>query len=350
MKRVLKWLLVLLMGLLLAAVSYVGYVFFSYTRIPDGQPLDMVNEGMVAMRTGETYTVATSNVGYGANDADYSFFMDGGKYARALSKEAVQRNTAGIIGTLQAGNPDLLLLQEVDADADRSHHVDQRSLFAAGFPGFAQTYAVNYDSAYLPYPPLDPIGKSKSGIMTLSRFGMASAERRSLPISEGFSKLFDLDRCFSVQRIPVGDQTLVLVNAHLSAYASDQAVTWGQLDKMLGVLSEERQKGNYVICGGDFNCDLTGESMRKFGFEMSDVSWTQPFPADRLPEGFGIYADDNTPSCRNTNEPYRAGHTMVITVDGFIVSDNVDVQRVENMRSGFAHTDHEPVLMRFFMR
>jgi hypothetical protein len=55
------------------------------------------------------------------------------------------------------------------------------------------------------YPPVHPIGQIKdSGIVTLSRYNIDSAERRSLPVAASFpEKYFELDRCVTVVRLPV---------------------------------------------------------------------------------------------------------------------------------------------------
>ena len=82
-------------------------------------------------------------------------------------------------------------------------------------------FAQNYDSPYLFYPLIQPHGANQSGIVTLSRHPIASAARRELPVESGFMKLLDLDRCYSVSRIPTA---LVLYNLHLSAYTSDGAI------------------------------------------------------------------------------------------------------------------------------
>ena len=54
------------------------------------------------------------------------------------------------------------------------------------------------------------------------------------------------------------------------------------------------------------------------------------------------------PSCRNADGPYHDGQ-YVLTVDGFIVSDNVDVIESRVIDTGFAFSDHNPVVMRFIL-
>lgn len=69
--------------------------------------------------------------------------------------------------------------------------------------------------------------------MTLSRHPISSAVRRSLPIETSVMKLVDLDRCYSVSRIPMENgRELVLYNLHLSAYTSDGTIATEQLQML----------------------------------------------------------------------------------------------------------------------
>ena len=63
--------------------------------------------------------------------------------------------------------------------------------------------SVNSNSPYLFWPLLEPHGANRAGQVTCSAFPITSALRRQLPIEEGFMKLIDCDRCYSVQRIPL---------------------------------------------------------------------------------------------------------------------------------------------------
>ena len=55
------------------------------------------------------------------------------------------------------------------------------------------------------------------------------------------------------------------------------------------------------------------------------------------------------PSCRNADGPYHQGQ-YVLTVDGFLVSANVEVQESQVIETGFAYSDHEPVEMTFVLK
>ena len=261
----------------------------------------------------------------------------------------------GISGNIRAYDPDFVFFQEVDTDSTRSYHVDERAMLSADFDGCSEVFAVNYHSAYLMYPLTEPHGRSNSGLMTLSRAGISSALRRSLPISTGFSKILDLDRCYSVSRVPVENgKELVLFNVHLSAYGGSDEIRTAQMSMLFDDMKSEYEKGNYCVAGGDFNHDFTGDSTMKFNdVGGTDFGWAQPFPEELLPEGIlrctEYTAGDDVPTCRNCDVPYDE-NTFVVIVDGFLVSDNVTVTYLENIDASFEFTDHNPVRMRFSLK
>ena len=210
---------------------------------------------------------------------------------------------------------------------------------------------MNYHSAYLFYPITQPHGASNSGLLTTSKLGIRSAVRRSLPVETGVTKLLDLDRCYSVSKIPVSNgKALCLYNLHLSAYTSDGKIADEQLELLLSDMQAEYEAGNYVIGGGDFNKDLLeGGSEAYFGVSTEDYTWAQPLRFDLLektdirliaPQG----KDGAVPTVRNADGPYHDGQ-LVLSVDGFLVSPNVEVTDSEVVSTGFAYSDHNPICM-----
>lgn len=352
MKKALKIILWIVVVLVLVVGAYLAYVFIDYYRLDDNLDLPVTGEVEQTAATDTDYSIVSYNIGFGAYSADYSFFMDGGKYSRAFSLDAVNENIGGAMDTVGALSPDFVLLQEVDTDSTRSYHVDESELVLSALTGYDSVFSQDYDSPYLFYPIFSPHGKSVSGIMTLSSAKIESSLRRSLPIESGFMKLVDLDRCYSVSRIPVSNgKTLCLINLHLSAYSSDGTIATEQLKMLFSDIAAEYAAGNYVVCGGDFNKDLLGDSSEIFGISGDDFTWAQSFPFDLLPDGFTLVApldeENPVPSCRNANEPYDPETTFVLTIDGFIVSDNVKVVSSEVVDTGFAYSDHNPVRMVF---
>ena len=382
-KRLALRIVLIVLAVILAVVgSYVIYVFTSYHRLPDNleltpEPDPLMYDTMnrlpperINVEPGQkTYTIMTYNIGFGAYTSDYSFFMDGGKYSWARSKDGLNQNLVDMSSAIRSYDPDFLLLQEVDEDGTRTYHVNEVNYMCALLDYFQHVYAQNFDSPFLFWPLWQPHGANKSGLLTLSSAYISSALRRSLPVSNSVTKIVDLDRCYSITRIPLGDPTplpldpaektadsdtkeLVLINVHLSAYSTG-SVREKQLEMLYGDLQKEYDKGNYVICGGDFNHNLRG------GDDDKAPSWAQPFPMETLPDGFhfGFLKDENGKSdpevniehnsCRDANEPYNPDTTFTVLADGFLVSDNIEVTYYESVDTQYTYSDHDPVLMEF---
>lgn len=351
MKKILKVLLIVLIVIAVAFAGYFAYLMIQYSRIEDKLPLEVAQNASGSVNVGEEYSIATWNLGFGAYSDDYSFFMDGGTESRARSKEAVIKNISGMIDRLKTLNPDFMLLQELDTDATRSYHVNEREMAEKAFPEMSAAFAVNYHSAYLFYPFLEPHGASDAGILTLADCEIESAIRRSLPVETGLTKFLDLDRCYSVSRIPVSNgKTLCLYNLHLSAYTSDGTIANDQLEMLIADMQAEYEAGNYVVGGGDFNKDLLGDSAAIFGVSGENYTWAQPIPEGVIGGGIRLAAAENlVPSCRNADRAYAPGESFVLTVDGFLASENVAITALETVDAGFEFSDHNPVSMRFVL-
>ncbi len=350
-KRVIVTLACAVGAILLAVLIYLLYVVCSYHRVEDALALSVSGGTSEAVPVGEPLNALTYNIGFGAYSADYSFFMDGGEHSRAFSREAVLSNTTGALDAVLGESPSFVMLQEVDVDGTRSYHVDQTQIAVNRFSGFSSVYAENYDSPYLFYPFLEPIGANRSGLLTFSAYGIESAVRRSLPIEEGLYRFLDLDRAYSVSRIPTDNgKYLMLYNVHLSAYTSDGTIADEQMKLLAADMAAEYQKGNYVIAAGDFNKDLLGDSSQYFPREEGDYTWAKPFDVTLLPDGFTLCTGSNAPTCRNADAPYRAdGTDFVLSVDGFLVSDNVEVLSCQTVDIAFAYSDHNPVRLAFLL-
>lgn len=361
MKRPVKIILCVLLTLLFIAAAYFVYVLVSYYRIGD-QELSVTEVDTPAVEqigTATPYHLVSWNIGFGAYEADYDFFMDGGTQSWAWSRERLTENLGGIASFIAVQNADLLFVQEVDIDGTRSYHVNEQDYVTSGFCAGSNpcsfVTAQNYDSPFLFYPFTQPHGANQSCIMTLSRFPISSAVRRELPIEKSLMKLVDLDRCYSVSRISVTNgKELVLYNLHLSAYTSDGTIATEQLKMLLDDMKAEYEAGNYCIAGGDFNKDLPGSSGELFGIPASEHdTWAQPIPDGTFPDCLHLivplHSDDPIASCRTASEAYNIDTTFRVTVDGFVVSDNVTVVDSNVLDTQFQYSDHNPVYLDFLL-
>lgn len=376
-KKIFKVLGIVLGVILLALIAYIIYLYASYHRIEDnlvlevepapdaGEDLEGLTSGArsasasalynSSLTTGQEYSALTYNLGFGAYTPDFSFFMDGGKSSWAKSKESVQDTIQGAGELIASYDPDFALLQEVDLDSTRSYHVNEYSILKDCLNSYNSVFAQNYDSAFLFYPFTQPHGSSKSGLALFSRYQVTDSLRRSFPVSTSFSKFFDLDRCYSISRVPVDNgKELVIFELHMSAYGNSDAIREGQIRMLADDMQKEYEAGNYVLCGGDFNHDLKASEDDSENRE----SWAYPFPRAILPDHFSFCIDQLTDeerdslwdSARNADMEYVPGETYTVTLDGFIISDNIECVSYDNINTGYIYSDHDPVYLEFTLK
>lgn len=347
-----------LLGILTLAViivlGYLAYVFVAYHRIEDNLAMEEHNLQTAVMAPGNEYLLLTYNIGFGAYEPDYGFFMDGGTESWALSEERLTANMDAMSEWVAEQNADIVILQEVDDDSTRTYHVDERDYFTDRMKDYEYTTARCFESPFLFYPFTQPHGLARSNLMTLSRFRVDSSVRRSLPVENTLKKIVDMDRCYTVHRIPVENgRELVLYNFHLSAYTTDGTIAEEQLKMIVADMQGEYEKGNYCIAGGDFNKDLSGDAESFFNTKAYDVTWAQPLPEGLFDDTnvrlvFAYDPENPVPSCRNADGPYNPDQ-FVLTIDGFMATDNVTVTRSEVADLKFRYSDHNPVRMFFVL-
>ncbi len=416
----------LVLSMVVTVGGYLVYVIGNYSRIPDDQGLivfglntqtiqdsDLYDDSIPT--SGTTFSASTYNIGFGAYDRAYDFFMDEndykpeyvsshggvahtvGSHSRAASADAALHNTEGAVHTIvdleqDYGKPvDFALFQEVDTNSDRSFHVNQLQNMANEFTTYDYVHAVNFHSSYLAYPLNEPIGKINSGISTFSRYSIESSVRKSFYVTDAFpTKFFDLDRCYSISKIPVGTtgKYLSIINVHLSAYDATGEIRARQFNELKGTLAAEFSAGNYVLVGGDFNHDVIYDNPAfasngiyinpaaqpdwydNYEQERPEDYWwnylrLDPSDPDYDLEGTGmtIAAADNIPTCRDPSIPWQDENNngildnFLCTIDGFLVSPNLEVLKVENIAAGddadnlgFAYSDHNPAYIEFKLK
>lgn len=357
---------IFLLTIIIIFGSYMLYLIFQYNRIDDVVLLDIATPQAAVLMQDTDYTAVTYNIGFGAYDPEYSFFMDKGKmsdgtlvvgrYGKARSKAAAHNNTTGSIDAITLLSPDFVLIQEADKNATRSFYINQVQALTDVFPNHSSTYASNFHSAFLALPITDMHGKVEAGLVTMSSYKVNEAFRYSYPVDNSFpAKFFDLDRCFTVLRLPVHNtlgnssgKELVLINSHMSAYDKGGTIRIQQLTHLNAMLETEYSKGNYVIVGGDFNHALYG-SETTFPSKQQFPDWVSILTGKDIAKGFTVvepYNSKTVPTCRTCDLPYEKDVNFVVSVDGFIISSNIKAT-AENVSLDFAYSDHNPVKLTF---
>lgn len=363
LKKVFKIVGILFLAIIAIVGSYVAYMSIQYYRIDDNVLIGTDNPSDKILTAKDEHSVITYNIGFGAYNHDFSFFMDSGEMkdgtrvtgsdSKAESKEVVLENTNNSIKFVDELDADFYLFQEVDTKATRSHNVNQYEMLKDLGSEYSLSFANNFHSAFLMYPFTDPHGSVNAGLTTMSKYKINESIRRQYPVSTDFiTKFTDLDRCFMLSKIPVDNgKELVLINTHMSAYDEGGLMRKEQLKLLNDVLEEEYNKGNYVIVGGDFNHDIAG-TKEFFESKQKVPEWVFELEDNDLTDGFTFAIADNSrevATCRSTDIPYVKGENYMAILDGFIVSDNIKSFRAENIDTDFVSSDHNPVALYFIL-
>jgi endonuclease/exonuclease/phosphatase family metal-dependent hydrolase len=347
--KVLMWMGGVILALVLAFVVLIGVLTVTEFKPQDVEAMEIDGSCSETVSEGDSLTILTWNLGYGALGETADFFMDGGSHVLTATAEEVEENLTNCIETVASVNPDVIFFQEVDTDSKRSHEIDEAQLLEEHLSGYRTTFAFNYKSLYVPYP-LPTIGKVNGGIMTFCSYETDSSERIQLPCPFSYPvRLCNLKRCLLVTRVPVegSDKELVLVNLHLEAYDNGEGKA-AQTEMLNEILQTEVEKGNYVIAGGDFNQTFSGVDISMYPVLDDDLWAAGLIDEEDFDESLQFVMDNSTPTCRSLDQPYAGSdkdNFQYYMIDGFIVSSNLNVESVETMDLGFESTDHNPVVM-----
>ncbi|MBO4419177.1 MAG: endonuclease [Oscillospiraceae bacterium] len=340
----------LILGILLGVVLLAASGLFLMLVITEfrPEPVEQVEVvGAAPTLDRSTFTILSWNIGYCALGEESDFFMDGGRQVQPETEDWVDKNLAGIQACLAARETDFVLFQEVDTDSQRSFHLNEAETLREK-ESLASTFALNISCKFVPYP-WPPIGKVNSGLLTTSRYAVSEASRISLPCPFSWPvSIANFKRCLLVTRVPIADseKELVLVNLHLEGYDVDDGKI-EQSKQLRAFLSEEYEKGNYVVAGGDWNQVFPGAE--KNWPNTHGELWSPGYlDADELDQGWSYVWDDTVPTCRLLNQPYKPSDTegtQYYVIDGFLISPNLRMEDVETVDAGFSCSDHNPVVL-----
>ena len=171
------------------------------------------------------------------------------------SKEMYNTHMAQFHTLMDEIKPDILAVQEVDFNSDRSFNVNQyKEMGKSPYFKYGAT-AVNWNKTYIPYPYLSPtkhFGTILSGQAVLSRYPILKNERIVLspPVDASFFyTAFYLERLAQVVEIQA-TKNIYVVNVHLEAFSdTTREVQAEELIKLIKPLKETHP----VILIGDLN-------------------------------------------------------------------------------------------------
>lgn len=340
------------LGLVLFVILiFAGFLAWQTLKEYNPLPVEAIQVAGTPDSVPDTLMLTTFNVGYCGLGAEMDFFYEGGKMARP-TEELLNRYQQGMLQRLKSfSKSDFILIQEVDTCAKRSWYSNQLNMIRSEMPEYETFFAMNY-KAWVPMPVTNPMGKVRAGLVSLSKYTPAQAERNSF--NSGYSwpmSLFMLKRCFLVKRFPTRNGAeLVLVNTHNSAFSDAAEIREKELAQLRQLMDDEAKKGNYVIIGGDWNQNPVGFDTTQLLAQYLPKVIEPPIPGDFLPQGWSFAYDPLHSTNRNVEIPYTSGVTLTTLIDFFVVSPNIEVLTTQTTDIGFAESDHQPVTLRVVLR
>jgi len=344
LRRIFKWIGILMLIPLLYVVGVIVLATATDYSPPPEEKVSVTGTASPSPLP-DTLSLISWNVGYGAQGDEMDFFYDGGETVH-MPKPYVEKCLKGIASEIAKykAETDFFLLQEVDLDASRSHHINEVAFLSEGFSGFANSFAANYKVKFIPIPFLEPLGGVHGGLNSWLRYQPLEAMRFQFEGNYNWpTSLFFLDRCFLLHRFAVdsSEKELWVINTHNSAY-DDGSLKARQLAQLKTVIQTAYENGHYVIVGGDWNQFPPGfEGVE--GFSIVDQPRNRWIPVDYPAPDWQWAADYSVATNRSLAAAYDPDTTRRGVIDYFLLSPNVKLLEVKGIDHAFAYSDHQAV-------
>ena len=252
MRKFLKWLAV---GLAAVLVVLIAAVWLTTFHPGDVEAADVTCPEDAPVVGDQPLRVMNWNVQYLAGK-DYVFWYDlldeSGPDDRP-SAAAISTTLDDVVRVIEAENPDVILLQELDDGAARTDREDQRLRLQAALDGAypCSAEAFYWKASFVPHPRV--MGSVGMELVTLSKYRIDDATRYQLAEmpADPLTRQFNLKRAVLEARLPTasGDE-VVFFNTHLDAFAQGNDTMQRQVSEVNRILAAEASP--WVI-GGDFN-------------------------------------------------------------------------------------------------
>ncbi len=343
-----KFLKIILILVVLGAVWIAGNLLFgTITDFKPEKEITLKVRGNANAQPDSVFTFINWNIGYGGLGENADFFYDGGKMV-VSAEEDVNNYLNGIYGFLKANDSvDFFLLQEVDTLARRSYRINELTGISKQLPDHAYSFAVNYDVKFVPVPYTNPMGKVIAGLASFARFKPADAVRYGYDANFSWPQsIYFLDRCFLVHRIPLANgKEFLAINTHNSAYDKTGELKKREMEMLKEFVVKEFEKGNYVVVGGDWNQCPPGFDAKLFWKSDVDIAENANVDAAFMPAGWTWAYDNTVPTNRSLLFPLDLDKTDRTVIDYYLVSPNLEVQKLKNVDMQFKYSDHQPVFL-----
>ena len=306
---------------------------------------------------GQRLKILSWNLQFLAGRPNNNFFYDGGSDPWP-SLQTVTANAKAVANIIRQEDPDIILLQELDDGAERTHFQDQLQLILSLLPA---DYAVHTSSFYwladfVPHSEL--LGGVGMKMSIISKYRLADARRYALPpisTDDILARQYNLKRAIQGTYLPIeGGGKLNLLNTHLSAYAQGSDTMLRQVAMVDKVLEDYAAGGEPVLIAGDFNLLPSDAAYRNLGAgsrKYYNESGTEIAPlleryssVPSLPETLGANRHDWFTHIANDNHSETPDKTIdYIFYTGKLALREHYVRSLDTLRI----SDHLPVVANF---
>jgi endonuclease/exonuclease/phosphatase family metal-dependent hydrolase len=270
-------------------------------------------------------------------------------------KDFYDKNINLICSALSKASPDIVTLQEIDYDSERSFRVNQPEYIASRLGLQNIAYMPNWNKRYLPFPYWPPsvhYGRVYSGQAVLSGFEIISQKKHALPepaSNSFFYNAFYFDRLLQETVISVDGREIVVVNVHLEAWDVPTREEHARL--LLDLYKKISHKP--VIILGDFNSPPPYASKLK-NFPEGDP--TEDYTNDKT---ISIVLSEKSLRMAIPEERYKKNEKQFFTyssekpyesIDHIFYNEKIIPVSSEVINDAGTGSDHLPVYFQFKIR
>jgi len=208
------------------------------------------------LKPGQQLKILSWNLQFLAGRPGNNFFYDGGSDPWP-SLQTVMANARAVADIIRQEDPDVILLQELDDGAERTHFKDQLQMILSLLPAdyAAHTSSFYWQADFVPHS--EPLGGVGMKMSIVCKYRLTSAKRYALPAittDDILARQYNLKRAIQRTYLPIeGGGKLNLLNTHLSAYAQGSDTMLRQVAMVDKVLEAYAAGGEPVLIAGDFN-------------------------------------------------------------------------------------------------
>ncbi len=208
--------------------------------------------------------VMTWNIRFGVGR--YPWFGDSCGERSIMTEDEVMQGLEAIRDFIKEQDPDIILVQEIDRESKRTGYIDQVQWILDNTDLNYGAYASMWDSQFIAS---DGLGMVDVGNAILSKYEISNAERIKLALrtdQDPLTQYFYLRRNAIRADIDVGDNSVVAVNVHATAFATDDTKQ-KHIDTFYSILEGIEDSGRIFVAGGDLNSIPPGAPQYDFCLE-----------------------------------------------------------------------------------